>query len=244
MEYRSAAEAHLHSAAQAFYQGDHSSAFRHTRAALLTDPNSVEAWLWLSKLVDDPERQRECFERVLMLDPHNGMAQDGIERLRLAQLLASVQAPALHQRTGDTRQLGVRLVEQQLISNEQLQVALRQQRSQKIRGEFAPLGDILIKNGWVTPRALANALIEQLNEKRTGQYGQAAPQFLGEYLVIQGLISTTQLEAALEEQMRLRAIGQKVTLGSLLLRQGCIDPARLQRVLDQQRVEFYSRMGD
>lgn len=244
MQYRQPASTHIHSAELAFYRGDHEAAYQLVRAALMSDPQSIDAWLWLSKIVDDAPRQRECFERILAIDPHNPAARDGIETLRLKELLASVQAPALHDRHPGPRQIGAFLVEQQLISPEQLQEALKQQRSMRRHGEFAPLGDILLKKGWIDPPTLARALVDQICENLDRRGSSRAPQFLGEYLLAQGIINPAQLQVALEEQLQLGMFGQRVALGSLLIRKRYIDPARLQRVLDQQRNEFYNRMGD
>ncbi|MEI6778539.1 MAG: hypothetical protein WCK70_16700 [Chloroflexales bacterium] len=47
-------------------------------AAVRADPRSAEAWLWLSGTLDDPTQQRECLERVLVLDPQNVAARRGL----------------------------------------------------------------------------------------------------------------------------------------------------------------------
>lgn len=244
MQYSKPASTHVQAAELAFYRGDREAAYQLVRAALLCDPQSVEAWLWLSKLVEEAARQRECYERILAIDPQNRAAQEGIETLRLKDLLASVQAPALHAQKPTSRQIGSYLVEQKLISAEQLQEALRQQRSLRRRGEYTQLGDILVKNGWIEPRTLARALVGQYKERLSKSASGAAPHFLGEYLIAHGFITTSQLQAVLEEQLRLSLVGQRVALGSLLIRKKFIDANKLQRVLEQQRNEFYSRMGD
>jgi hypothetical protein len=179
----------------------------------------------------------------LSLDPHNNTARDGLERLRLQHLLSTVQAPVLRERPAGPRQIGAYLVERQLITPDQLQAALYEQRGLKRHGNFVQLGDLLLQKGWVSPGTLANALVAQIKEKIKSA-GSAGPRFLGEYLLAEELITPMQLETVLEEQMRLRLAGQRVALGSLLLRNHCIDSAKLHQVLDQQRVEFYSSMGD
>jgi tetratricopeptide (TPR) repeat protein len=47
------------------------------------DPNNEEAWLWLARVVDSPEQQAECLQRVLTINPDNRWA---------AEQLASLQA--------------------------------------------------------------------------------------------------------------------------------------------------------
>jgi len=243
MQHGTSASTHVNAAEQAFYHGDRKVAFQMVRTALLHDPRSVDAWLWLSKLIDDAPRQRECFERVLSLDPQNKTARDGLERLRLQQLLSTVQAPVLREQPAGPRQIGTYLLERQCITADQLHVALYEQRWLKQRGDFVQLGDLLLQKGWVSPNTLAHALVEQIHEK-INSGGAAVPRFLGEYLLVEGLITSMQLETVLEEQMRLRMVGKRIALGNLLLRNHCIDSAKLHQILDQQRVEFYSSMGD
>ena len=243
MSARPQVAAQVKAAAQAFYRGDRAAAYQLVRTALLSDSTSIEAWLWLSKLVDDPPRQRECFERVLMLDPQNSVARDQLERLRLRQLLATVHAPVIHDRYAGPRQIGAYLVDRMLITENQLQDALAEQRSLRRRGVFVQLGDILLQNDLLSPGTLAHALVKQFDEMAARAYS-ATPRFLGEYLIVEGLITPLQLQTALEDQMRLRLTGKPVAIGTLLLRNKCIDSAALQKVLEQQRSEFHSRMGD
>jgi hypothetical protein len=46
------------------------------------DENNVQAWLWLSAVVDNPTDQLTCLENVLTLDPGNKHAQAGLARLK------------------------------------------------------------------------------------------------------------------------------------------------------------------
>jgi hypothetical protein len=45
------------------------------------DQHNETAWLWLSGAVDTDEQRRYCLEKVLEINPGNGMAQRGLERL-------------------------------------------------------------------------------------------------------------------------------------------------------------------
>jgi hypothetical protein len=243
MQQRQTAATYLTAAEQAYYRGDRDAAYQLVRTALLCDPSAVDAWLWLSKLVDDPARQHECLERALQLDPENSAARDGLEKLRVRQLLSTVQAPALREQAPGARQIGAYLVEHKYISAEQLHSALREQRGMKRRNQNVPLGDLLLQKGLISPGALARALVAQVHEK-IGQSGKAVPHFLGEYLLAERLITPAQLELVLEEQMRLKLAGQQVALGNLLVHKKCIDRAKLNQILEQQRVEFYSQMSD
>jgi hypothetical protein len=230
-------------AEQAAKRGQRAAAYQLMCQALIENPSYVPAWLSMSKLVDDSVRQRECLERVLVLDPGNQAARDGIETLRLKEMLASVHAPALIDRGPAPRQLGAYLIEQGIISNEQLRDALQEQRQRRARGESIQFGDLLIERGLISPHTLAHMLMAQLQERVDRRSGHA-PQFLGEYLIAEHIITPVQLEAALEEQIHLRLAGQRLALGNLLVRKQYLTITMLQKVLDDQRAAFYSQMGD
>jgi hypothetical protein len=217
---------------------DRRTAYHQTRQILLCNPTNTAAWLQMSSLVDDPQQQRECFERVLALDPHNASAREGLERVRLKALLATLASSA-QQPIFAPQKLGEYLVTQGLISEFQLERALSEQRRRKMQGVHTPLGEILIDAGWLTPQALAYALVSQLPQQQRGLYLR-----LGEYLVSEGIITCRQLEAALAEQLALKQQGEHVQLGELLLRRNALTRAQLERLLSQQRREFFSCFGD
>src|SRR5262249_33149518 len=50
-------------------RGDRENGYRLLRQVLLADPSYAPAWYWMSRLVDDLGRKRECLERALALDP-------------------------------------------------------------------------------------------------------------------------------------------------------------------------------
>ena len=59
---------------------------RQARSLLLqvlkADKNNIQAWLWLSSVVDTAREQKACFKNVLILDPHNKYALTGLARLK------------------------------------------------------------------------------------------------------------------------------------------------------------------
>jgi hypothetical protein len=59
------------------------------------DPNNEEAWLWMSRVVDNPLQKAECLQKVLQLNPDNQWAAD-----QLAELQATASAPAPVEQTG------------------------------------------------------------------------------------------------------------------------------------------------
>jgi hypothetical protein len=223
--------------------GDRERAYKLMCRVLIDNPSYVPAWLWMSKLVDDCSRQRECLERALAIDPQNSVAREGLEILRLKQLLASTQSLVLKEHSPAPLQIGAYLVQQHHITAEQLEASLSEQRTRRRRGEFVQLGDILLQRGCLTPRVLAHALVAQQREKLK-QRNRASAQFLGEYLLQEGIISPLQLEAALEEQIRLRLAGKRVPLGNILINKHYLTPQALQKILDRQQAEFNSSMGD
>ena len=52
---------------------------------LKQNPNSEQAWLWVSKCFDSPERKRYCFERVLKANPQNPIARKALHAMKLNQ---------------------------------------------------------------------------------------------------------------------------------------------------------------
>lgn len=49
--------------------------------AVEIDQYNEQAWLWLSAVVESPEEQRTCLENVLMINPNNERAKQGIDML-------------------------------------------------------------------------------------------------------------------------------------------------------------------
>src|SRR3990172_12487577 len=45
------------------------------------DDKNESAWLWLTQCVTTPNEKRECFERVLEINPNNQHAKDGLKRM-------------------------------------------------------------------------------------------------------------------------------------------------------------------
>jgi len=76
----------VESAIEAANQGDKNKALGLLKQALTANPNDVDAWLVLTVLVDDPERKRQCLNRVLALDPVNQLARAELFELNRASL--------------------------------------------------------------------------------------------------------------------------------------------------------------
>jgi hypothetical protein len=220
-------------------QGDRANGYRLMRQVLLADPSYAPAWYWMSRLVDEPARQRECLERALAIDPQLKAARDALRSLR-AQERRSARPSALGER--EPRKLGEYLIERSLITRNQLEVALLEQRNRRTWGKRVSLGDILIDRGFLTPQVLARVLLIQQRDRL--QARGMRPERLGEYLVVCKLVSPEQLEAALAEQSRLRQRGQYVLLGEILVQRTQVQRDILERVLSRQRQDAFGRLSD
>ncbi len=61
--------------------GDRRQAIRILGQVIAGQPDNIQAWLMLAEAVEEPERRRECYQRVLRIDPRNSAAQEGLIRL-------------------------------------------------------------------------------------------------------------------------------------------------------------------
>jgi hypothetical protein len=139
------------------------------------------------------------------------------------------------------RQLGTLLVDQQLLTPDELEQALaEQQRSGRL------LGQILVDNGYLSAFSLARVLSEQHGVELRKTFGppdepqkQAGPPVetqaqvawrpLGKLLVDRGFVSQTQLDEALAEQAELGG-----RLGEILVSRGSLSGRTLARALAEQ----------
>lgn len=71
----------INQAQAALLSGDLSRARSHLAQVIQQEPLNVLAWLMLSEVVHEPERQRECLQRVLTLEPQNQTAQKRLAAL-------------------------------------------------------------------------------------------------------------------------------------------------------------------
>jgi hypothetical protein len=62
-------------------QGDRATAQTLLLQAIRLNGRNEVAWLWLSAIVDDTDKERECLERVIAINPGNAVAQRHLERL-------------------------------------------------------------------------------------------------------------------------------------------------------------------
>jgi hypothetical protein len=75
----------LEQAITALKEGRKAAARRLLKLVLEQDQRNEMAWLWLSGVVDSDAERRICLENVLAINPNNGIAQRGLERLGTTQ---------------------------------------------------------------------------------------------------------------------------------------------------------------
>jgi tetratricopeptide (TPR) repeat protein len=84
----------LQQAIQLAREGKRQEAYQQLSEYVKRDPHNEQAWLWLSGVVDKPEHTRACLERVLVINPQNAQAKQGLEWLLAKQAAAPVSTPA------------------------------------------------------------------------------------------------------------------------------------------------------
>jgi hypothetical protein len=219
---------------QAFAQGDRATAFQLMRKVIVSDSRNATAWLWLSRMVETEDQQRECLERVIAIDPQHREAQSALEDLRLRKLVAGFHAPVFEEKRIEPPKLGQALLAKGLLSDTHLQEALREQINDRNRGKKTMLGMILIKRKMLSPLALAGVLVEQ-------QQSRGNPDRLGDYLLIQKMITPERLQQAIAEHALACVYEKPIQLGELLVKRGYIRREDLNRALEEQRQDAYNR---
>ncbi|RPJ17666.1 MAG: hypothetical protein EHM33_32825 [Chloroflexi bacterium] len=87
----------VQSAIDAANRGENNKALELLKQALAANPNDVEAWLVVAAVVEQPERKRQCLNRVLTLDPINQIARDELlemDRAAMGGMPPSAPEPA------------------------------------------------------------------------------------------------------------------------------------------------------
>lgn len=74
-------EAMVRAGVKAYRAGNKSEARTLLQRALEIDEYNEQAWLWLSAVVETPEEQQTCLENVLVINPGNERARDGLKSL-------------------------------------------------------------------------------------------------------------------------------------------------------------------
>ena len=85
----------LRMAKQALDAGDKTTARNLILQVIRQNPRNETAWLWLSALVGDPQKERDSLEQVLKINPSNATARKHLDRLdhRLTQSVPHTPPP-------------------------------------------------------------------------------------------------------------------------------------------------------
>lgn len=217
----------------------------------------LDTWLSLSRLVTDVRQRRDCLERaavlapeneeiqvayleaVLVVEPDNKAATTRLNEIRTLRLLSDVKTTHFHEQPR-ARLLGDILIAIGAISPAELREVLKAQNTGMPITTDRRLGQILMRQGLITPSKLAHALIIQQQERSRLR---VAPQVLGEYLVEQNYITPQQLELALAEQLRLDQKGQRFSLGQILVRLNMISQSLIERAAKEHEQAFWAKYG-
>jgi hypothetical protein len=129
--------------------------------------------------------------------------------------------------------LGDYLRSHNLISEQDLAAALKEQRQRIALGQPIALGDLLVEQGLLSAHDLVTVLMLQQLDRMQGPTGDTAPP-LGELLVQAGLITAEQLATALIMQTEARQRGETTQLGEILIAAGALSHDDLLSTLAHQ----------
>jgi hypothetical protein len=76
----------VQSAIEAANQGDKNKAMSFLKEVISANPKDADAWLVLAAIIDEPERKRQCLNRVLSLDPTNKLAREELLEMDRASM--------------------------------------------------------------------------------------------------------------------------------------------------------------
>lgn len=68
---------------ECYKSGNKADALKIFLKVLKREPNNEIAWLWLAACVDKPEQKKDCFHKVLTINPNNVVAQKALAELEL-----------------------------------------------------------------------------------------------------------------------------------------------------------------
>lgn len=92
----------LRQAINAIEAGDEETGQQLLAQLLEAEPKNVQAWLWLAQTVDDDDKRRQCYQRVLDILPNNTEAREALGILPKTQPLqqpepTEIKAPPVRQ---------------------------------------------------------------------------------------------------------------------------------------------------
>lgn len=220
--------------------GQKDQARTHLLRVLASDPRHETAWLWLSGVMPTTEQALRCIEHLLTINPQHARAIEAHDVLRV-QLLLQEATSGIDNSTPSTPQrrymLGEALVEARVLTQQQLDEALRRQTEMAHQNKPMRLGKLLIRLKIITHEQLLAALTAQIESMAPATEGAQATRF-GEFLVTQGLLTRAQLHQGLAMQADLRRRGQSMPLGEVLVHCGYLE----RLVLHHMLLEWHHQM--
>jgi tetratricopeptide (TPR) repeat protein len=158
---------------------NHGEARRLLSEAVRREPQHEKSWLALASVLNDMQQAIDCLERVLVINPQNGTAQEWLALARQEQsrraadstepldedksdpALAHIQIDEDTDRDRPVPRLGKFLLDYKFVTEHELKAALLAQRRSAQTGKLRRLGDILVEKGILSKERLDFALKEQ-----------------------------------------------------------------------------------
>jgi hypothetical protein len=164
----------LHNGVQEAQQNNRYNARAYFGQVLKLDPLNELALLWMGYLAVKPADAMSYFEQVLRVNPQNSVARQYYEKALHNQQVATDPLPEVSpvvlqasKKTSSTIPwLGELLLQQGLINQAQLEIALSRQQHLANKNKWKPLGEILIQLGYLNRYQLDDSLRYQ-KETRT-----------------------------------------------------------------------------
>lgn len=209
--------------------------------ALKHDPTNEAAWLWLSHVMPTIEQALRCIDHLLTLNPHHKQAQEARDVLNIRLLLEEAamlrsQSPTPPPSTPQRRyMLGEALVEARILTQQQLDQALKEQQRLARKKKPLRLGEVLLRMKLVRPEQLEAAIATQIETLPTST---GVTLQLGEYLLRRGLVTRAQLHQGLAQQNELKRKGHTVLLGDVLVRCGYLEREALNHAIVEWQQQY------
>lgn len=234
-------DAELEAGIAATRRGDKDQARACFIRALKHDPHNAAAWLRLSSVMPTVEQALRCVDHLLTINPRHAQALEAREVLRVRLLLeeaAVVRTPEPPASTPQRRYLlGEALVEARVLTQQQLEAALAEQRRLAEKKKPMRLGEVLLRLKLVRPEQLEAAVAAQIETMPpvpdSGVTGQ-----LGDYLLRRNLVTRAQLHQGLAQQAELKRQGRPMLLGDVLVHCGYIGREQLNRALVEWQQQY------
>lgn len=167
----------LHNGIQEAQKGHYTTAQAYFNQVVRLEPQNEMGLLWLGYLAEDPVEAANYFDHLLRLNPHHALARQYLEKallkaktynaLKINSTTTGTLPPTPAKKlSSKIPWIGDLLLENGVISAEQLMFALERQQELASKKKWKPLGEILIQFGYVKRYQIEDALYYQ-KVKRT-----------------------------------------------------------------------------